>query len=127
MNSAAIRANKRKLTALAVLILLCAAGYLFVGVNFGNQKMFQYSMSMRVPKLVVMLATAFAIGGASIVFQSIINNVIVTPCLLGMISVFPDSHSSGICGWFWQRSCHKRKPRFCGGSGAHGDDCNGDL
>lgn len=94
MNSAAIRANKRKLTILAILILLCALGYLFVGVNFGNQKLFRYSMSLRIPKLVVMLVTAFAIGGASIVFQSIINNVIVTPCLLGMNSLYSLIHTA---------------------------------
>lgn len=94
MNRAAIRANKRKLILLTVLILLCAAGYLFLGVRFDNQKMFRYSMSLRIPKLIVMLITAFAIGGASSVFQSIINNVIVTPCLLGMNSLYSLIHTA---------------------------------
>ena len=41
-----------------------------------------------------MLITAFAIGGSSIVFQSIINNTIVTPCLLGMNSLYTLIHTA---------------------------------
>jgi iron complex transport system permease protein len=40
-----------------------------------------------------MLITAFSIGGASIVFQSIINNNIVTPCLLGMDALYTLIHT----------------------------------
>lgn len=94
MNCAAVRANRRKLVILAVIILLCAVGYMFIAVNFSNPKLFNYSMKLRFPKLVVMLITAFAIGGASIVFQSIINNVIVTPCLLGMNSLYTLIHTA---------------------------------
>ena len=48
-----------------------------------------------------MLITAFAIGGASIVFQSIINNTIVTPCLLGMNSLYTLIHTAVVfvAGW----------------------------
>ena len=94
MNKAAIRANQRKLIILAVIVLLCAVGYMLYAVNFGNSKLFHYSMKIRSPKLIVMLVTAFAIGGASIVFQSIINNVIVTPCLLGMNSLYTLIHTA---------------------------------
>jgi len=51
-------------------------------------------MKIRTPKLIVMLITAFAIGGASIVFQSIISNTIVTPCLLGMNSLYTLIHTA---------------------------------
>ncbi|MDO5152241.1 MAG: iron chelate uptake ABC transporter family permease subunit [Eubacteriales bacterium] len=94
MNNAAVRANQRKLVILAALILLCAAGYMLISVNFGNAKLFRYSMKIRTPKLAAMLITAFAIGGASIVFQSIINNVIVTPCLLGMNALYTLIHTA---------------------------------
>ena len=94
MNKAAIRANQRKLVILAVIMLLCAAGYMLYAVNFGNPKLFQYSMKLRSPKLIIMIITAFAIGGASLVFQSIINNVIVTPCLLGMNSLYTLIHTA---------------------------------
>ena len=94
MNNAAIRSNRRKLTILAILVLLCAIGYMVIGVRFGNPKLVRYSMKIRTPKLIVMLITAFAIGGASIVFQSIINNTIVTPCLLGMNSLYTLIHTA---------------------------------
>ena len=94
MNAAAVRANRKKLLILAALVLLCAAGYLLVEVNFSNPMLFAYAMKIRTPKLIVMLITAFAIGGASIVFQSIINNTIVTPCLLGMNSLYTLIHTA---------------------------------
>ena len=67
---------------------------MLVEVNFENEKLFRYAMRLRMPKLIVMLITAFAIGGASIVFQSIINNTIVTPCLLGMNSLYTLIHTA---------------------------------
>ena len=67
---------------------------MLVEVNFANEKLFNYAMKIRTPKLIVMLIAAFAIGGASIVFQSIINNTIVTPCLLGMNSLYSLIHTA---------------------------------
>ena len=92
--SASYQANVRKVTLLALLVLLAAVCYMVVAVNFGSQHLMLYSMKIRTPKLVVMLITAFAIGGASIVFQSIINNTIVTPCLLGMNSLYTLIHTA---------------------------------
>lgn len=94
MNQAAVRANRRKLVILAAIVLLCAAGYMFYAVNFSKPKLFWYSMELRIPKLIVMLITAFAIAGASLVFQTIINNVIVTPCLLGMNALYSLIHTA---------------------------------
>ena len=94
MNTLAVRANRRKLLILAAIVLICAAGYLLVGVNFAEPKLLAYSMKIRMPKLLVMLITAFSIGGASLVFQSVINNTIVTPCLLGMNSLYTLIHTA---------------------------------
>lgn len=94
MKSAAIRTNERKLLLMAALVLLCTAGYLLLEVNLANPRLLAYAMKLRVPKVVVMLITAFAIGGASIVFQSVINNTIVTPCLLGMNSLYTLIHTA---------------------------------
>lgn len=85
--------NKTKLIIMTVIVLFCCLAYMFVSVQFGNPKLFRYAMKIRTPKLVVMLITAFAIGGASIVFQSIINNTIVTPCLLGMNALYTLIHT----------------------------------
>lgn len=103
MNTAAYHANLKKLMLLTLFVLLAAAAYLLVEVNFSNQRLFAYAMKLRIPKLSVMLITAFAIGGASIVFQSIINNTIVTPCLLGMNSLYTLIHTAVV---------------FCAGSGS---------
>ena len=94
MNRAAVRANQRKLVILAVIVLLCAIGYLFYAMKFNSPKQFRFSMKLRVSKLTVMLITAFAIAGASLVFQTIINNVIVTPCLLGMNALYSMIHTA---------------------------------
>ena len=94
MKSAVIRANERKLLLMAALVLLCTVGYLLLEVNLANPRLLAYAMKLRVPKVVVMLITAFTIGGASIVFQSVINNTIVTPCLLGMNSLYTLIHTA---------------------------------
>lgn len=91
MRSAAYRANLLKLGVMALLALAACAAYLLVDIN---PKYFDYAMSLRIPKLVVMLIAAFAIGGASLVFQSVINNTIVTPCLLGMNSLYTLIHTA---------------------------------
>ena len=86
--------NHLRLLILLLLVLLACAGYMTVGVHFENQKLFAYAMRIRTPKLIAMLITAFAIGSASIVFQSIINNTIVTPCLLGMDQLYSLIHTA---------------------------------
>lgn len=84
------RMNKRKMFWLMLASIAAGVLYLFL---FMNMKYFDYFMSLRVPKLIVMILVAFSIGAASIVFQSIINNTIVTPCLLGMNSLYTLIHT----------------------------------
>jgi iron complex transport system permease protein len=91
MNAAVKKANQKKIAVLIALTVVASVLYLFVSVNM---KYFEYAMSLRAPKLIVMLITAFCIGSASIVFQSIINNTIVTPCLLGMNSLYTLIHTA---------------------------------
>ena len=78
-------------------------------------------MKIRTPKLIVMLITAFSIGGASLVFQSIINNTIVTPCLLGMNSLYTLIHTAvGIFPGIGQCGSLQCEFVLCSGCGAHG-------
>lgn len=93
MRTLAQRANIRKLCILAALVLLAIAAYMTIDVNFSNAKFLRFSMKIRAPKMLSMLVAAFAIGGASIVFQSIIRNNIVTPCLLGMNALYTLVHT----------------------------------
>lgn len=94
MNSKAYKANVLKLTVLAIIMIVVTLAFLFVGVKFHNEKLLRYAMKLRIPKVLAMIITAFAIGGATIVFQSVINNTIVTPCLLGMNSLYTLIHTS---------------------------------
>lgn len=92
--TAIARRNRRRLVLLGAVVLAALAAYLLVGVNFESERLLAYSMRIRLPKVAAMLLAAFAIGGASIVFQSIINNTIVTPCLLGMNSLYTLVHTA---------------------------------
>lgn len=83
----------RKIQVLVVVASFVCVAYLSIGAHPENPKLFQYILSLRVPTLAVMIIAAFAIGSASIVFQSIINNRIVTPCLLGMNSLYTLVHT----------------------------------
>lgn len=94
MKQTAKQKNLRKLIVLAAFTLLAAVAYMTVELNFSSPKFLAFSMKIRTPKLLAMLVAAFAIGGASIVFQSIINNTIVTPCLLGMNSLYTLIHTA---------------------------------
>ena len=86
--------NVRNLILLSALVAAVCAMYLLVNAYPEKPKLFRYILSRRFPTLVVMLIAAFSIGSASIIFQSIINNRIVTPCLLGMNSMYTLVHTA---------------------------------
>lgn len=87
------KSNTRKLIIIGLVAVAAVVLYMTVGVRFGNPKLFKYAMRIRSTKVIVMLIVAFCIGGASMVFQSVINNTIVTPCLLGMNSLYTLIHT----------------------------------
>ena len=88
------KANRRRLMILMGIVVAVCGIYLFLNSYPEKPKLFQYVLSLRIPTLVVMLIASFAIGSASIIFQSIINNRIVTPCLLGMNSMYTLVHTA---------------------------------
>jgi len=88
------KANIRNLIILTFIVLGVCAVYLLINSYPEKPKLFRYVLSLRIPTLIVMLIAAFAIGSASIIFQSIINNRIVTPCLLGMNSMYTLVHTA---------------------------------
>ena len=85
--------HRKKILIMAALTLLVAAAYTLFGLRFSNPRLLNYQLSRRIPKLIVIALTAFSIGSASIVFQSVINNTIVTPCLLGMDALYTLVHT----------------------------------
>ena len=88
------KANVRKLIILTLIVVGVCAAFLLINAYPHKPKLFRYILSLRIPTLVVMLIAAFAIGCASLVFQSIINNRIVTPCLLGMNAMYTLVHTA---------------------------------
>ena len=90
------RNNIRNLIILAAIVAAVCAAYLLIHSYPSKPQLFRYILSLRIPTLAVMLIAAFAIGSASIIFQSIINNRIVTPCLLGMNSMYTLVHTAVI-------------------------------
>lgn len=85
------RRLKTSMVVLAGLVLLFIVLYQFA---FVNPKFFAYAMGLRLPRLAVILIAGFAISAAAIVFQTIIRNTIVTPCLLGMNSLYLLIHTA---------------------------------
>lgn len=94
MNTARLAQRRRLKTSMVVLAGLVL---LFIGLYqfaFVNPKFFAYAMGLRLPRLAVILIAGFAISAAAIVFQTIIRNTIVTPCLLGMNSLYLLIHTA---------------------------------
>lgn len=88
------RGLRSKVLMLCIILVIASILYMTLRVQFHNPKLFQYAMRIRLPKLIAMFLVAFSIGSASIVFQSIINNRMVTPCLLGMNSLYTLIHTA---------------------------------
>ena len=89
-------AGRKKLLILAAVAVVAILAYFFVGVNFSNPRLFNFAMKIRTPKVLAMIIAAVAVGASSIVFQSIVNNTIVTPCLLGMNSLYTVIHTATV-------------------------------
>lgn len=84
------RALNLKIVILLLLSMAAALGYEFYAFNF---KFASYILEVRTPKLLAMIIAAVCIGGASLVFQTLIQNYIVTPCLLGMNALYLVLHT----------------------------------
>ena len=85
---------QKKMVYLIIGVCFVSILYLFTNSYFNQPQLFQYVCSLRLPTLIVMFLSAFAIGSASMVFQSIISNRMVTPCLLGMNSMYTFLHTA---------------------------------
>lgn len=89
--AAARRRAHRGLLALGAAALLFSALYL---VLFVNPRHAAFAMSLRLPRLAGIVLAAAAISAASVVFQTLIRNRIVTPCLLGMNGLYVLIHTA---------------------------------
>ena len=88
------QALRRKMVILPLIVLGICGTYLMINAHPEKPKLFGYILSLRIPTLAAMLTAAAAIGSATVVFQTIIHNRIVTPCLLGMNSMYTLVHTA---------------------------------
>lgn len=80
--------HNRTLLFMMLLAVLACSFFMFYGLGGMSQKTYDYAIRLRQPRLVAMVIAGCCIGIASIAFQSVIRNTIVTPCLLGMNSLY---------------------------------------
>lgn len=73
---------------MVTLTIAAASFYLLYDLSSLGERARQYAFDMRLPRLAAMAMAGSCIGFASIAFQSVIRNNIVTPCLLGMNSLY---------------------------------------
>ncbi len=76
---------KRKIYFLSILLLILIALFLVVGLNNKN---WQYALSRRIPKIIAIVLTGSSIAFSSMIFQTITNNNILTPSVLGLDSLY---------------------------------------
>ena len=94
--AAMYRKNRIRLLLLFVVVLVSIAFYLLVNSYPEKPKLFAYILSLRLPALLCMVIACISIGVATLIFQSIVNNRIVTPALLGMNSIYSFLHTAAV-------------------------------
>ena len=85
-----------RLLLLSAAVLAASAAYLLTDSKLYDLRLFAFALKLRLPALAVMLIASCSIGAASLIFQTIINNRIVTPCLLGMNSMYSLVHTAAV-------------------------------
>jgi iron complex transport system permease protein len=77
--------DKRSIIILGILAIALISAFLFIGVNSVNLR---YALYRRIPKIYAMILTGAAIGFSSLIFQTVTNNRILTPSILGIDSLY---------------------------------------
>ncbi len=84
MQSNVKRANRIKLICLFILAALSIVGFLFYNI----QGSFSYAFPKRVDRVLAMVITAVAIAYATVMFQTVTRNRILTPSMIGVDSMY---------------------------------------
>lgn len=77
--------DKKRLLILCGITILIIAIFMFQGLNPEN---WSYNLSRRIPKVIAIMLTGGAIAFSSIIFQTVTNNRILTPSILGLDSLY---------------------------------------
>ena len=70
---------------LLLLVVVCSVLFLVYGLNPNS---YQYALSRRIPKLIAIAMTGSGVAVSSVVFQTVTNNRILTPSVLGLDSLY---------------------------------------
>lgn len=73
--------DKKKLYILGIVALFVIGLFLFEGLNSRN---WDYNLSKRIPKVIAIAITGGSIAFSSMIFQTVTNNRILTPSILGL-------------------------------------------
>ncbi|MBS7345126.1 MAG: iron chelate uptake ABC transporter family permease subunit [Caryophanon sp.] len=84
MQSSVKRTNLIKIGILVVLAVLSIAGFLFYNIQGG----FSYAFPKRVVRVLAMIITGVAIAYATVMFQTVTRNRILTPSVIGVDSMY---------------------------------------
>ena len=84
MQSSVKKRNTIKLVVLFVIVVLSITGYLFYNIQGG----FSYAFPRRLMRVCAMIITAIAIAYATIMFQTVTRNRILTPSMIGVDSMY---------------------------------------
>lgn len=77
--------KKRKIYILTALGIILISLFLFLGLKSTN---WRYLLSKRTPKIIAILITGISISLSSLIFQTVTNNRILTPSILGLDSLY---------------------------------------
>ena len=80
-----MKSNKKKLIILTLVSIVAVLFYLFWGLNGQN---FNYNLNKRIPKVIAIMLAGGAVSVSSILFQTITNNRIITPSIIGLDSLY---------------------------------------
>ena len=71
------------------ILLILAIGFSVLYLAYGlNPNSYQYALSRRIPKLIAIMLTGGGIAVSSVIFQTVTNNRILTPSVLGLDSLY---------------------------------------
>ena len=77
--------DKKKLYILTIVAIALVGLFLFAGLNENN---FHYNLGRRIPRVLAIVITGGSIAFSSMIFQTITNNRIITPGVLGLDSLY---------------------------------------
>lgn len=76
---------KKKIHFITILLIVLVTLFIIIGLNENN---WQYALSRRIPKIIGIILTGSSIAFSSVVFQTITNNRILTPSVIGLDSLY---------------------------------------